>query len=267
MSRADQAFARLVAANPWPETLELPDGLDVLAPRIEEETMAVHELERKQEEKRRWGVPAIAVAAFILVLGAGIALALLVDQSEPQPAAPLEIAADFFEARTNWDGEAVEALVDPRADLDGEFFTSPTGYPRLAAFDAATGTVYRVGDCTEAAIAGSTVRVRVSCTYSFENDWSRALGVEIPEMGNVFTFEIIEGKIHYVEARVSQGFLDGVWNSFLTWLEEAHPDDLGTMFIGTPRAAWPGNRPSLTPESLALWEMYTDEFVEYVNTR
>ena len=259
MSRADQAFARLVAANPWPETTELPDGLDVLSPRIEEETMAVHELERKKEEQRRWGVPAVAVAAFIIVLGVGIALAITVSRSEVEPAGT-ETAAAYFEARNSWDGEAAQALFRPGARIEDDLASVVSDYARVAEFDRANGNTMILDECTQ-----TNVGV-VRCTYALENDFSRALGIDVPSSGNSYTFRIVDGEIIHLEARVSEIFLGQVLGPFIDWLEQTHPEDIPQMYAVGPREPWPRNKPRLDPVSVALWERYTDEFVEFVES-
>jgi hypothetical protein len=227
----------------------------------------------------------VAAAAFAAVIIMGVVIVLTATGGgEGEPATtvpspsttealptpePKQIAADFVEARSNWDGAAMEALLGPGATLAGEIAITPSDYPMLAEFDRALGQTYSLGECSQAAVLGSTT-VRVSCLYTFENDWSRALDIDIPqrlpsEGGNVFTFEIVDGKIQYVEVGVTQAFLDRVLSPFIDWLEGAHPDDVDLMFVVGPRAPWPGSRPLLNADALALWERYSKEFVDFIN--
>ncbi len=49
-----------------------------------------------------------------------------------------------------------------------------------------------------------------------------------------------------------------VWSALLEWMTENHPDDIPIMF-------WADlSHPELSPESLALFQQYTDEFVAEV---
>jgi hypothetical protein len=56
-----------------------------------------------------------------------------------------------------------------------------------------------------------------------------------------------------------------VLSPFIDWLEGAHPDDVDLMFVVGPRAPWPGSRPLLNADALALWERYSKEFVDFIN--
>lgn len=99
MSDADRAYARLVVANPWPETTALPGDLDVFPTRIEEEAMGVQGLEEVQQPKNRSGWLIGAAAAALVLAGFGVA-ALLNSQTDTagEPETPVEVVEAFFAA-------------------------------------------------------------------------------------------------------------------------------------------------------------------------
>ena len=93
------------------------------------------------------------------------------------------------------------------------------------------------------------------CEYTHENAWSRALGVG-PFGPGTFRFVIADGRISQVEHQFAvEGFGDSAWNRFDAWLGANHPADRGTMYVVL------GSYASFTPESIALWERHTAEFV------
>ena len=238
---------------------------------------------------RGWLIAAAAFAA-VIIIGAVIGLiATGRDEVEPvappttqaaptttaappttEAPAPLEIAAAFVEALNNYDGAAMEALLSPGATIDGGLAAIPSDFPRVADYERALGTTFSLGECRQVDRAGASITVGVSCEYTFENDWSRALGIDLPQRlpeetpGNLYTFQIADGEITRLEARVTQAFFTRVLLPFVEWLEQAHPDDVDLMFVVGPRAPWPGNRPLMNPDALALWERYSKEFVDFV---
>jgi hypothetical protein len=222
-----------------------------------------------------WRIAAAAFAA-VIIIGAVIGLTMTggnevepattvpppTTTAVPSTAAAKEIAAAFVEARNNWDAAAIEALLGPGVTLGGDLALTPRDFPRVAEFERATGTTFSlVRECTQ---TDTATAARVSCVFDSENDWSRALGIDLPAQ-NVYTFWIADGKIKRIETFVTQAFLDQVLGRFGDWLEEAHPEDVDLMFVVGPRAPFPGNRPLLNPDALALWEQYSKEFVDFAN--
>ena len=119
---------------------------------------------------------------------------------------------------------------------------------------------------------------RVSCAATHQNDWSRSLGFD-PYPGAEFSIRVADQQLTEVfespmvtEAWVTfpgTEFVPEVWNPFMSWLEKGHPSDIDAMLLppqaDDASAFLPGLRkPIITPESIALWEQYTAEFVAEV---
>lgn len=65
-------------------------------------------------------------------------------------------------------------------------------FPQVADFEQATGWEYRLGTCANQ--PSGTDMIRLDCEYQWENDWTRALGLD-PIDGNSLTLRITNGKI------------------------------------------------------------------------
>ena len=98
----------------------------------------------------------------------------------------------------------------------------------------------------------------MTCSYTMENAWSQALGVG-PFTGSTFEFVIADGQIqqiiHYFDFNL---FAPQVFEVWVAWLNDTHPDDVDVMYDFTDGVATIHS----TPEALALQEQYTNEFVE-----
>ncbi len=97
------------------------------------------------------------------------------------------------------------------------------------------------------------------CPYSAENEWSNALGVG-PFAGSYFRFQVEDGEIREVVNFFAYSLYSWeAFESFLAWVETNHPQAYEGMRSASGEAI-------LTPESISLWERYTDEFVAYVES-
>jgi hypothetical protein len=99
--------------------------------------------------------------------------------------------------------------------------------------------------------------LRVSCTYTFDNKLTRALGGE--PVSEWLVLHIGGGKIHrYIGTGpfyMGTGpFSETFVGTFAEWVLINHPDDFERMYLGGRSS------PLLDPTSIALWEQYTDEF-------
>ena len=95
----------------------------------------------------------------------------------------------------------------------------------------------------------------VRCTYFISNDLTEALGVG-PYSGGLFEVTSEDGRITVV-VNVEENrdtMFEEAGQPFVTWVEERDPEAFQIM------------DGALTPEALALWEEYVDEFVATVGT-
>jgi len=170
-------------------------------------------------------------------------------------AALLHIATAFMEARANYDGAALEALVASDASIAGlEFIDSADQYPMLAELERVTGASYLDVRCT----AGSADRV--VCRYTLENDLTRALGVG-PYPNNSFLLSIVDGQIVLVNHNIrTDDYIPEAVAPLRSWVIANHPDDYAVMYRPNPV---PGadDLPAITPEAISLWEVRVVEFV------
>lgn len=161
----------------------------------------------------------------------------------------------FMEARDAWDGEATVALVAGDAVID-DFATTAEEFLALADWHRAIGARNEASVCREMR-EGPPAEVR--CFYEVENAWSRALGVG-PFAGSSIYFTIADGQITELSNTFNTArFSPQVWEPFVGWVSDTHPADIDVMFSAERDLT---SDPNLTPESIALWEQYTDEFVE-----
>ena len=168
----------------------------------------------------------------------------------------IALAQRFVEARDAWDGEAVRALVADDAVIDDFDVSNADDYLLGAEIEQATGWRYLQPECT-AIVPGPPIQV--SCTYTMENAWSQALGVG-PFTGSNFTFVIADGQIQQITHVFDfSQFSPQVYEVFLDWLTATHPNDDDVMINPTT-----GNF-NVTPESIALFEHHTIEFVASLN--
>ena len=109
-------------------------------------------------------------------------------------------------------------------------------------------------------VVGIPDRFGLGMANPFKRLWLLFTTDECSECGERF-----EPEKNYVPDRFGF-FKSETWTPFLTWLGETHPEDLAAMFSGltfVEIGLLPGEpKPALSPESIALWEKHTLEFVE-----
>ncbi len=235
-----------------------------------------------------------AAAALILIVGGLVALARSgdetgsvatdVDQPDsvdvptedaaPEPAeqtAPeistaedVAVATSFLDARNAYDGEAAKSLIAVDSSMVDNLLQSPVGggtylpaedldYVTNAQFERLTGTTFVDPDC----VASSPGRV--VCTYKWENDWTRAIADD-QGTDSKFVFDIANGQIQHLShtfPKVDSDEAIAVFDVLTFWLNQAHPDDKPLLMSFD-------NIPWRTPETLALWETHTAEFVQWI---
>ena len=89
-----------------------------------------------------------------------------------------------------------------------------------------------------------------------ENAWTKALGVD-PISGGTFHFVIRDGLIQEITHTLNVAGFSPTWAEFQLWVRINHPDDHQIMYLRESAANW-------SPESVALFDRYTDEFVATV---
>ena len=190
---------------------------------------------------------------------AGAALALLVllvaGCSSTQPEGPEAVARSYLEARATWDADAALDLFADDATIDDATiaFRETSTAEQASAFEFFQAVDWRetVEQCVETT---SGPRSEVTCTYTFENAWTGAIGVE-PITGS-FDFIIADGLIVDLTHNFNLDDFGPVWSAVEDWLLGNHRDDAVNVMYNAGRT-----HSQKTPESLALWEQYTQEFV------
>ena len=203
---------------------------------------------------RRRFRPGTVVAAFSLVIAAGIALAFLVGNSDSESAGPVDVARSFIEARDAWDAETTVGLFAPAATVSDLEVGSVGDYAAQYEWYRAVEWRWEAGECVE---TPRGLTSEVSCAYTHHNAWMDATGAE-PGSGS-FEFLISQSKI--TELSISFTTFPA-WDQFRAWVDANHPEDLSVMY----ESGGGFQPPRYTPESMALWEQYTSEFVASVTS-
>jgi hypothetical protein len=252
----DQVAAIFARANPVPslaqfDPIELVDigRLTDQSERSSEmsELQAIEpELDRQPKQRHIIGL----VAAGVIVVATAVAVIVFANRGQEVAASPVEIAESFLEARNAHDAEAMSALLaDDAVFVPGEELVMNEGnLPEAAEFERITGWSHGVQSCVEDPPS------RVRCSYTLENDLGRAIGLQ-PSEHNFVVFDIEEGKIATVQNSGDSSYIGSGMSAFGNWLEENHPEELGTM----TSTEFEGNK--FSPEFFAIWERRVPEFV------
>ena len=185
-----------------------------------------------------------------------------VDSTEPEPDRPAEVAAigkalEFLDARNEWDGPAMRALVADDADVDDFAVEAPDDYLAMAVLERTLQWQYLDPECT-ATLVGVVAQVR--CTYVMQNRLSQATGTG-PYSGSRIDFEVSDGLIHSVTNTFDHRLYgEDVLVPFTEWLNANHPGDADVMFFTSELGEV--NR-SLSRESLARWAEHLPEYVAF----
>jgi hypothetical protein len=163
-------------------------------------------------------------------------------------AATIAAAEEFIAARNAYDGETLVSLVSADASLNGlDFIDTADEYTLLADYEQALGLQISEPECS----VGDPGRV--SCTYQAVSTQTEALGVG-PYDGR-FVIVIENGLIVEVNNTIGDEAAYGaeVYAPFQSWLIANHPDDVPGLYDDT-------NLPVVTPETVPLWDIYSEEF-------
>ncbi len=257
------AFQRLRDANPVPDPAALrerPVDSSVFLAATQQRSMEMqteHEAIKTKKaptrSRRNW-MPALVAAVVVIIAGASVLMFTRDAGPDVADAEPEAIARRFIDARDTWDGEAALALFAPDAVISGEYGIAFTeDYPALFSWFQATDWRWTVEECT-VTMAGPPAEV--TCTYTQENAFSRALEVESGPSN--FDFITSNGQILKLHNNPGRGSRPPLVGQFFGWVLTTHGEDIEVLYVASPDV------PRLTPESIALWEEYSNEFVASV---
>lgn len=206
----------------------------------------IETIQPKKEERRRWPRVALGLAIALIAVAA---LGFLVNR-EGGVASPESMGNAFMNALAEHDGDAALELLAEDARYKG---LSPlSDLPLALDLDRAIGEDFTNQGCEE--VSTDADGTLVDCRFILESDVPRALGIE--PVSVIYTIRVDEGQIHTVDRTCCEDVpgVEDSWITFRNWVKENHPDDMATMYIGEGGAHY-------NPESIALFEQYTEEFV------
>jgi len=184
------------------------------------------------------------------------------------------VGETFMDAWVEGDGEAAAAMFSAEGTFDG---FQPGVLPALHDWFRAGGWTFRSGGCfryvdtVEEDDLGLGI---VGCGFTYENDLTRAL--QMDPVGHSIAFIIDAGSIDAATTQQTEWYesmgdgrlnlfrspnpqrtdrFGAVWDMFIDWISSRDPDDFGRMYDADR------GYPLLEPESVGLWERYTDEIV------
>ena len=186
------------------------------------------------------GIALLSMALFIQSCGAG----------------PSDVAKTFIEVRDQADADAAAALFVEEPAID-HLVGTVEEYRAWLERQLAVDHRETVTDCSESPTGADVVAF---CSYIFDNAWSRARGVD-PFTGSSYRLRIVDGQIAEMRWAVElDEFSVEAWDLFRAWIIANHPDDEDAMYVDGAI-----EMPNLAPESLALWELYSNEFAATMN--
>ena len=213
-------------------------------------------LEGQHKRQHRWSkrkkIGALAAAAAVaLVL---IAALLIIQSREGAPANDEAegIATGFLEAYGAFDVEQARTYLADDAAIAS--MTTHDDLRLLLSYLEATGYQQILNSCEEVGNAGSG---NVRCTFRFHALRSSEIG-RGPFGGSSFDLVVRDGKIvRATQIWEIEKFSPQVWEPFANWVSKAHPKDAAVMYEDETHS---GVR--LTPKSIGLWKLRTQEYVE-----
>jgi hypothetical protein len=165
---------------------------------------------------------------------------------------PVEIGRQFVVARNAHDSDTAMSLFASDAVIHfDDHMTAVEQYDAHFAWHAATDWMFEVQECLQ---TQPPPRAAVTCTYEMTNAWSGPLGIA-PTIGS-FDFVIEDDLIEEITHNINRGGFNDGWSKFQNWVVLNHPEDRVLMY-NSPI----GSAANWAPESIALWDTYTDLFV------
>ena len=247
----DAVFELLVEANPVPDPVALlerrPDDAVFLA-NVQQrgQMMKTEEAPARSVRDSSVGRPPMLMAAvLVLVVAVGWVLIQAVQGDDVAGSqTPIEIAEAYFAGLEALDVAQAHSVLAPDSRFVDYFDGSVTSPNQLASvFDwyAATGFSFESDQCTSEVAQPSLV----TCEYNFQNALMAAPGRA------VLSFDIGDGLITEVVQVRAPFFRE--FNEFRSFILSEHADDVAVMYARSG--------PEFTPESIALWEQYTQEYI------
>ena len=166
------------------------------------------------------------------------------------------VAADFLHAFGAFDAETAGGYLADGATTDAIVAEEVQDYRQAIALYQAWGYEQQIGTCQQVDATPTALNVR--CAFTYHLLGSNELGFG-PFEGSEFavTVDNASGLITDVFNEWNRDqFMRQVGDAFTEWLTTTHPEAAATMSAG--------DTPALTPESLALWEQYRQEYVQHV---
>lgn len=218
----------------------------------------------QRNRHRRWIFTVAAVAA-LTVVGAVVVVtrddaAEVSASSEDTAETAEEIAEDFLDAYRRFDADQAASYLAPDALLTT--YAGPEGLAGELRWSEASGYQLLPGSCQEQDTTSSGTTVR--CPYEFHGIRSAEAGLG-PYGDNFYDFTVLEGKIVWLSdniAYLTNGFSSEMWEPFASWVRENHPEDVPVMYSSFPRSTHEASR---TAESLRLWELRSQEYVQQLS--
>jgi len=205
-----------------------------------------------EKDRRRGLAYGLATAVTLLIIGIVTWIVLVDDGGSDSEGTSVDVARSFIEARDAWDAETTVALFAPDAIIDDLEVPRAADYSEQYQWYEAVDWHWVADECTDVVSGTDTT---VTCSYTMENAWSRAM--EIGPITGSMEFVIADGQIVELIHNGTKGFNGEVfgtaWSGFRTWVADNNPEDFLSMYSG--------NTARYTPESIVLFKKNTTEFV------
>ncbi len=167
-----------------------------------------------------------------------------------------QAATQFLEAFGAFDAQAAGAYLADGASTERIVTEDVQDYTEAIELYQALGYRQELGACQQ--VNATATALSVQCPFSYDLMGSQDMGLG-PFEGSRFvvTVDSATGKItQVVNVWNDTNFMREVGTPFIDWVTATYPDAEAVMSVN--------GSPALTSESLALWALYRDEYVQHV---